>query len=280
MTRSAPTKRLRPPGWPPACPRAASSCCPRKTISGPPAPPGRAVPAPNFITTSARRPAAAGPTAGPGCDCDRFVEFWNLVFMQYDRDEAGALTPSAQAERRHRHGPGAHHRGHGRQTERLRNRRLPAAHRPRLRRKPGSSTAPAKRPTAPSACWPTTAGRPAFLIADGVFAGNEGRGYVLRRVMRRAIQAASVLEIEAPFLKELCDRVIEIMGANYPELREQQPLIEEMAVRGRKEIRHDPAAGQRHPHGRDRVRQVARRAQDRRRSRLSACMTRTVSPST
>ena len=59
----------------------------------------------------------------------------------------------------------------------------------------------------------------AFLMADGVVPSNEDRGYVLRRIMRRAMHQGHVLGIEGPFLPDLCERVVEAMGDAYPELR-------------------------------------------------------------
>ncbi len=64
-----------------------------------------------------------------------------------------------------------------------------------------------------------------FLVADGVVPSNEDRGYVLRRVMRRAIQQGRALELEQGFLTRYAERVQELMGGVYPELREQQPAI-------------------------------------------------------
>jgi alanyl-tRNA synthetase len=169
-----------------------------------------------------------GPACRPGCDCDRFVEFWNLVFMQYNRDEAGALTPLPKQNV---------DTGMGLE-------RIAAVMEGKLSvfetdvfqplidhicAKAGVKYGQAEKTDRAIRVLADHSRATCFLIADGVFAGNEGRGYVLRRVMRRAIQAASVLEIGDPFLKELCGQVIEIMGANYPELRDQQRMIEEMA---------------------------------------------------
>ena len=64
-----------------------------------------------------------------------------------------------------------------------------------------------------------------FLIADGVVPSNEDRGYILRRVMRRAIQQGRSIGIEPPFLGRFADRVIEIMGDVYPELRAERESI-------------------------------------------------------
>jgi alanyl-tRNA synthetase len=65
----------------------------------------------------------------------------------------------------------------------------------------------------------------AFLIADGVVPSNEERGYILRRIMRRAMQQGRSLGIERSFLPKLCDRVVDLMGDAYPELRAQRDAI-------------------------------------------------------
>ena len=169
------------------------------------------------------------PGCRPGCDCDRFVEFWNLVFMQFDRDEAGLLTPLPKQNVDTGMGleritavmegklavfgtdlfqplidyiSDAAGAGYGKDEKTDRAMRVLADHTRAM----------------------------TFLIGDGVFAGNEGRGYVLRRVMRRAIQAASILEIGAPFLSSLCSRVIETMKDTYPELEQHRKMIEEVAT--------------------------------------------------
>ena len=64
-----------------------------------------------------------------------------------------------------------------------------------------------------------------FLIADGVVPSNEDRGYVLRRIMRRAIQQGRSLELEPGFLARYADVVTELMGAEYPELHEQRESV-------------------------------------------------------
>jgi alanyl-tRNA synthetase len=177
-----------------------------------------------------------GPDAGcdepdcrPGCDCDRFVEYWNLVFMQFNRDEAGVLTPLPKQNVDT--GMGLERITavmEGKQAVFETDMFQPLidyiCDTAGTRYGEGKKADRAIRVLADH-CRAMT-----FLIGDGVFAGNEGRGYVLRRVMRRAIQAASTLEIGAPFLSLLCDRVIESMKDTYPELEQHRKMIEEVAT--------------------------------------------------
>ena len=64
-----------------------------------------------------------------------------------------------------------------------------------------------------------------FMIADGILPSNEGRGYVLRRLLRRAIQKAHIIGIEGPFLNDYVDEIVELMGSVYPEVVENRELI-------------------------------------------------------
>lgn len=164
----------------------------------------------------------------PGCDCDRFVEYWNLVFMQFNRDEAGKLTPLPQKNV---------DTGMGLE-------RITAV----MENKLSVFETDLFQPLIDYVC--ETAGVKygasethdrairvladhsraiTFLIGDGVFASNEGRGYVLRRVMRRAIRAASTLGIKTEFLSHLCQRVIELMHGTYPELAQNEKIIKEVS---------------------------------------------------
>ena len=162
------------------------------------------------------------------CDCDRWLEIWNLVFMQYDRDEAGELHPLEQT---------GIDTGMGleRMASVLQNvasdydtdlfRPLIAA----LEKLTGHQYAGtdvradfAFRVIADHirAC--------AFLIADGVFPSNEGRGYVLRRILRRAYRFGVELGFEEPFLWQLIDTVVDQLGGIYPELRERQAFMRDI----------------------------------------------------
>ncbi len=168
------------------------------------------------------------PDCRPGCDCDRYVEYWNLVFMQFNRDEAGQLTPLPQ--RNVDTGMGLE--------------RITAVMEGKLSVFETDLFQPLIEYTCDAAGvrYGADAGSDravrvladhsraiAFLVSAGVFPGNEGCGYVLRRVMRRAIQAASVLDLETPFLAGLCSQVVELLGDVYPELVEHRSLVEEMA---------------------------------------------------
>ncbi len=126
--------------------------------------------------------------------------------MQYDRDAERPAEPAAGALRRHRHGPRARDRRRAGQALQLRHRPVHAAARG------GRATAPARRygrDAADDVSLRVVADHlraTTFLIADGVLPGNEGRGYVLRKIMRRALRHGKKLGIEGPFLGELTRR--------------------------------------------------------------------------
>jgi alanyl-tRNA synthetase len=164
----------------------------------------------------------------PGDDTERFVEFWNLVFMQYELHEDGSLTelPSKNIDT-------------GLGLERI------AAI---LQDVPSVFETDQFRPLVElgeelsggkyGQDFPTTRalriladhGRAAaFLLADGVVPSNEDRGYILRRIMRRTMQQGRVLGLEDSFLPRLYQRVIEVMGEAYPELRDESETIERWA---------------------------------------------------
>jgi alanyl-tRNA synthetase len=151
------------------------------------------------------------------CECDRWLEIWNLVFMQYDRDASGRLTPLPAP---------CIDTGMGLERitavvqGKLSNydtdlfRPLIAAVAARARTSYGASPEGdvSLRVVADHLRAMT------FLIADGVMPGNEGRGYVLRKIMRRAMRHGKKLGIEGPFLHELVHAVVSRMGGAYPEL--------------------------------------------------------------
>lgn len=163
-------------------------------------------------------------TCAPGCDCDRYVEYWNLVFMQYDRAEDGTLTPLPKKnidtgmglERVAAIMQGVHTNF---ETDDLRA--LVAVGEGLSGVALGSSA----KTDVSLRILADHSRAVAFLIADGVLPSNEGRGYVLRRLLRRAIRHGRLLGVERPFTVEMVDTVIDRWSAPYPELTEHAELI-------------------------------------------------------
>jgi alanyl-tRNA synthetase len=175
-----------------------------------------------------RGPKFGPDTDRPGDDTERFLEYWNLVFMQYELQADGSLPelplknidtgmglermaavlqgvesvfdtdlfrPLVQV------GEELSGRSYGQDFPTTRALRILADH--------GRSAA--------------------FLLADGVVPSNEDRGYILRRIMRRTMQQGQVLGLEDPFLPRLYERAVEVMGDVYPELKAEWPTIERWA---------------------------------------------------
>lgn len=164
------------------------------------------------------------PDCAPGCDCDRYLELWNLVFMQFERSESGEMTP------------------------------LP---RPSIDTGLGLERIAAVVQGKPSN-WETDLFQPiitrveelsgkicqskdldsiairviadhsraaAFLISDGILPSNEGRGYVLRRILRRALRYGKFIGLNEPFLYDTAGSVVHLMGEAYPELTNNRDFI-------------------------------------------------------
>ncbi|MGI9259795.1 MAG: alanine--tRNA ligase [Gammaproteobacteria bacterium] len=154
-----------------------------------------------------------GPPGSPEEDGDRFVEVWNLVFMQYDRDSSGELTPLPKPsvdtgmglERLAAVMQGVHSNYETDLFASLIDAAIDVTGAKDKESKSLNVIADHIR-----AC--------AFLIVDGVLPGNEGRGYVLRRIIRRAIRHGYKLGVEEPFFHKLVAPLEAQMGAAYPEL--------------------------------------------------------------
>ncbi|GMQ97041.1 MAG: alanine--tRNA ligase [Gammaproteobacteria bacterium] len=162
-----------------------------------------------------------GPPGSADADADRFVEIWNLVFMQYDRDREGNLNPLPRPsvdtgmglERLAAALQGVHNNY---DTDLFRDLIKVVA------RVTGSKNSSNK-----SLCVIADHIRScAFLIADGVLPSNEGRGYVLRRIIRRAIRHGHMLGARNPFFYRLVDALNQLMGEAYPELTRAKTQIE------------------------------------------------------
>jgi len=168
---------------------------------------------------------ACGPECGIGkCDCDRYLEIWNLVFMQFERDEEGNLKPLAKPSI-----------DTGMGLERIASvlQGVPSNYEtdllfPLVKWASEKSGTPYGRDEKTSTSMRVIADHlraMSFLIADGVLPSNEGRGYVLRRIIRRASRHGRLLGIKGPFLFEGVDKVVEVMGQAYPELARERELV-------------------------------------------------------
>ncbi len=154
-----------------------------------------------------------------GCDCGRYVEIWNLVFMQFNRDASGKVTSSAEALDRHRRRP----RTSGRRLTRQITNYDTDFFTPLIHgaEKLCSSTLTTRPDLAASFRIVADHSRAAtFLISDGVVPSNEGRGYVLRKIIRRALRHSRILGAPSPFLSNMSDAVRALMAGAYPELGE------------------------------------------------------------
>ncbi len=165
------------------------------------------------------------PTCNVGCDCDRYIEIWNLVFMQFDRDESGKLTPLPKpsvdtGSGLERVAAILQDAQTNYETDLFTPYMNQISKMTGLDYKPGSKTGMSFRVIADHIR------SSAFLISDGVMPSNEGRGYVLRRILRRAIRHGRLLGFNAPFLNQLVDTVVRTMGTTYKNLATQQTFIE------------------------------------------------------
>ena len=169
---------------------------------------------------------AGGPPGSPDEDGDRFLEFWNLVFMQFEQVAENTRLEPAQALHRYRHGARAYRRHPAGRHQQLRRRPVPPSDRGLGRGIGARKVSGPKRPSA-IASSPITCAPSCFLIADGVLPSNEGRGYVLRRIMRRGMRHAHLLGTKDPLMHRLVPTLVAEMGEAYPELKRGEALIAE-----------------------------------------------------
>jgi alanyl-tRNA synthetase len=173
---------------------------------------------------------SCGPDCGIGkCECDRYLEIWNLVFMQYNRTPDGVLHPLPKPSI-----------DTGMGLERLcaviqgvKSNFDCDLLRPVIagvEALAGQSYGASEAQNVPFRVIADHSRATAFLIADGVLPSNEGRGYVLRRIMRRAIRFGRLLNLRTPFLYRVCDRVVELMGEVYPELHQMHHIMTQVVT--------------------------------------------------
>jgi alanyl-tRNA synthetase len=172
-----------------------------------------------------------GPDAGcgkpdckVGCDCDRFLEIWNLVFMQFNRDEKGKLTPLPKPSIDT--GMGLERitavaQGVKSNYESDLFQGLISA----ISKMAGKSYRENEESDISMRVIADHGRAVTFLIGDGIIPSNEGRGYVLRRIMRRAARHGKLLGLDKPFLYTVSGWVIDQMSGAYPELASQREYI-------------------------------------------------------
>jgi alanyl-tRNA synthetase len=164
------------------------------------------------------------PECGPDCDCDRFIEFWNLVFMQYNMLDDGSLEPLPHPSI----DTGAGLERVTMLAQGVESAYLTDAFGDLIEVVEGWSGAKYGRTAAETKALKVLAdhGRAmSFLATDGIEPSNEGRGYVLRRVIRRAVQHGRRIGLEDRFAARLHARVVELLGEAHPELRDQQARV-------------------------------------------------------
>ena len=166
------------------------------------------------------------PDCKPGCDCDRFLEFWNLVFTQYDRQEDGSMP-----ELPHRNldtGMGLERMAAIMQHKTANYDGDLMQHLIKLGEEISGKTYVADDYSGASRSLRIIADHSRavdFMISDGILPGNEGREYVLRRLLRRAVFHGRLLGIEGAFLTKFIDEVNAQMGEAYPELLKNVALV-------------------------------------------------------
>ena len=164
------------------------------------------------------------PDCMPGCECDRYLEIWNLVFMQYNRDETGEMTPLPKPSI-----------DTGMGLERIASivQDVPTNYdtdlfmpiMQKIETLSGKSLGEGEATDVAMKVIADHSRAAAFLVGDGVLPSNEGRGYVLRRILRRAIRYGRFISLTDPFLHETVETVFSVMQAGYPELMEKRAFI-------------------------------------------------------
>ena len=200
-----------------------SSASRPRTISGRWATPARAARARRSSTTTATD-IPGGPPGSPDQDGDRFIEIWNLVFMQFEqvtKDERVPLPkPSIDTGMGlERLAAVLQHKHNNYDIDLFRALIEAVAHE--------TGVDPDGAQSASHKVIADHLRATSFLIADGVLPSNEGRGYVLRRIMRRAMRHAHILGAQDPMVCKLVPTLVKEMGDAYPELVRAQPLIAE-----------------------------------------------------
>jgi alanyl-tRNA synthetase len=183
------------------------------------------------------------PDCGPGCECERYLEVWNLVFMEFDLADDGTLTPLPQQNI---------DTGMGLERAAMLIQGVDSlfdidTFQPLLDwigERASAAYGSSDEATKAHRVTVEHARTAAFLVAEGVAPSNEGRGYVLRRVIRRAVQFGRRIGLEPPFLYELADLVRKQMGSVYPELEERRSEVADLIRAEEERFRETLARGE------------------------------------
>jgi alanyl-tRNA synthetase len=187
-------------------------------------------PCSEIIIDQGEEMGCSSPDCGVGCDCDRFLELWNLVFMQYSRDMDGHLSPLPKPSI-----------DTGMGLERIAavvqgvksnyDTDLFQGIIGRVEEISGAQYGADADKDVSIKVIADHARAVIFLLADGVFPANEGRGYVLRRIIRRALRHGKLLGIEGPCLSSMAEAVVAVMGETYAEIKEGQGHLTQILQR-------------------------------------------------
>jgi len=187
-------------------------------------------PCSEIIIDQGEEVGCGSPTCGVGCDCDRFLELWNLVFMQYSREADGRLMPLPKPSI-----------DTGMGLERIAavvqgvrsnyDTDLLLGIIGRVEEISGTQYGADAAKDVSIKVIADHARAVTFLLADGVFPANEGRGYVLRRIIRRALRHGKLLGVKGPCLSSMAQRVVEVMGGAYPEIKEGEGHLTQILQR-------------------------------------------------
>ena len=176
-------------------------------------------------------------TCGVGCDCDRYLEIWNLVFTEFNRLEDGSLEPLPKKNidtgmGLERITSVIQNVSSNFETDLLFPILKAAAD------KTGKKYGESEKVDFSLRVITDHIRAVTFLICDGVLPSNDGRGYVLRRILRRAIRHGRLLGYNSMFLYELTSKVIEIMGDAYPDLKEKESHIKKVILKEEEKFQH------------------------------------------
>ena len=169
------------------------------------------------------------PSCEVGCDCDRFLEIWNLVFMQYDRNESSKLTPLPNpcidtGMGLERLAAVVQGRTTNYDTDLMMSIINEAA------RITGKEYGKQDEVNVSLRVLTDHARASAFLISDGVIPSNEGRGYVLRKIMRRGLRHGKLLGQKGPFFHRITSKVIDDFREAYPDLNNNKDFIQKVVI--------------------------------------------------